>query len=61
MVGGGGVVLSPVHGGVEKRFDPRGAGLGQGGDDDGRAVKHASATMAPTIATRPVCQPWSWR
>ena len=36
MVGGGGVVLSPVHGGVEKRFDPRGAGLGQGGDDDVR-------------------------
>jgi len=33
---GAGVVLPPVHGGVQERLDPRGAGLGQGGDDDVR-------------------------
>lgn len=41
LVGGGADdgTLSPVHGGVQERLHPRGAGLGQGGDDDVRGAR----------------------
>lgn len=50
-----------MHGGVQERFDPVVPDLGRVAMmiPDGRAVKHASATMA--LGTRLQYQRWSWR